>query len=253
MFVLSDRPSSARWLNDAERDWLANELAHEHHSHLSGLWEALRDSRVLLLALVEVGLTIGMYGITLWLPQILKSYGISSMQVGMLSAVPYLVTIVGMLAWGLVSDRVGRRPLQVAASCILSALGLWLAIATPSLGIAVAGLSLCSLGMMTARPPFWALPSTFLVGTGAAAGIALVNAIGNLGGFVGPYAIGALTESTGTFHAGLLAIAGALVVTAVLALYVGNMLAGRAGRPIGVISGEVDVTSEPAGATAASR
>lgn len=244
MFVLSDRPSTSHWLSEAERGWLANELAQEHRSHLSGLWEALRDTRVLLLSLVQVGLTIGLYGVTLWLPQILKSYGISALQVGVLSAVPYVVTIIGMLAVGLVSDRIGHRPLQVAASCILSAAGLWLAIATPSLWVAIAGLSLCSMGLMTARPPFWSLPATFLVGTGAAAGIALVNAVGNLGGFVGPYAIGALTERTGTFHAGLVAIAGTLVVDALLVLFVGTLLARRAAKPVGL----ADI--EPAPATA---
>jgi ACS family tartrate transporter-like MFS transporter len=175
---------------------------------------------VLRLALVYFGLTTGLYGIELWLPQIVKGFGgLSNIEVGFISAIPYLAAICTMGFWARHSDRTGDRFGHVALPCALGCAGLFVAGIFHEHAVAtMALLSLAIAAVMSARPPFWALPSDFLSGQKAAAGIAVINSIGNLGGFAGPFLIGWAREATGSFTAGLMISAVTLLAAALFTL-----------------------------------
>lgn len=221
-FYLPDGPSDAGWMTPEERHWLSQELERERGPALAvgaSLAQAF-SGRVWYLSLLYFCLVCSMYSVTLWMPQIIQGFsGFSDFTVGCLSAVPYLCAAYGMVAVGHHSDRTNERRWHVAGSAWVGALGLSLAAwfaHSPWLGLAA--LSLAALGIWGTVGPFWALPTTMLSGTAAAAGIALVNSIGNLGGFAGPYAVGVLKKQTGFFSAGLYGLAGLLVVGGLLAL-----------------------------------
>jgi ACS family tartrate transporter-like MFS transporter len=221
--VLTDRPEHARWLEPREREWLAALLAAERAAvagrHGTGLWRAFAQRRVWSLCLLYFALILGIYGVSLWLPQIVAGLArMSELAVGLVTAIPYLVASVGMVLVGAHSDRSGERRWHIALPACLGALGLAASAGTDHPALALAGLSLAALGIWSALGPFWTLPPSFLAGSGAAAGIALINSVGNLGGFVGPYALGLLKQATGDFRAGLLLLALSLLVVATLAL-----------------------------------
>jgi len=228
-FYLTDKPENAKWLTPEQRTWLMSQLSSEKKSsHLSSLRDAVKSVDVMLLAIVHMGFAVGSYGISFWLPQILKEYALSNQAIGLLSAIPYIVATFGMVIWGGYSDQSGSRARHVAAGCLLGAVGLLAAIVFPSIEGVLIGISLSTLGVVAARPIFWTIPGSFLTGTAAAGGIALINALGNLGGFVGPYAIGAVKQSTGSYGLGLAAIAVPLLVSVVAILYLGWRLKQRA-------------------------
>ena len=221
--VLTDRPEHARWLEPEERSWLVARLAAERESiagrHGTGLWRALAHRRVWSLSLLYFALILGIYGVSLWLPQIVAGLAsMSALTVGLVTAIPYLVASIAMVVVGAHSDRTGERRWHIAAPALAGALGFAASAGTSHPVLALAGLSLAALGIWSALGPFWTLPPSFLAGSGAAGGIALINSVGNLGGFVGPYALGLLKEATGSFRAGLLLLAVALLVVAALAL-----------------------------------
>ena len=174
---------------------------------------------VLRLALVYFGLTTGLYGIELWLPQIVKGFGLTNIEVGFVSAIPYLLAIATMGVWARHSDRTGERFGHVAIACIVGCGGLVVAGLVHTLAVpTVIFLAIAIAGVMAARPPFWQLPPEFLSGTKLAAGIAAINSIGNLGGFVGPSLIGFAREMTGSFTAGLMISALTLGLSALFVL-----------------------------------
>ena len=219
---LPDGPASASWLTPEERRSLAArmrpEQAVEAH-HAATLGAALADRRVWRLAVLYFVLVTGLYGVGLWLPQMVKGLsGLGDVMVGVVSAAPYLVAAVGMVLVGRHSDRTGERRWHVAAPAFVGALGLALVAYLHSPIAALAALSLAALGTSSTLGPFWSTPASLLRGTGAAAGIALINSIGNFGGFAGPYLIGLVKEATGSFAGGLPVLAGGLVAAGLLAL-----------------------------------
>ncbi|MCA1597124.1 MAG: MFS transporter, partial [Chloroflexi bacterium] len=182
------------------------------------LRQAMSSPTVLLLTALYFAMQIGFYGFTMWLPLIIKSMsGISNLFVGLISAAPYVLAAFGMMAVGAHSDRTGERRLHVAFSSLVAAAGLGLSAMLHNPWLALAALSIAALGLWGTLGPFWAMPTTFLTGAAAAGAIALINSVGNLGGFVGPFAVGWLKHATGGIGAGLLTLAGSLVVASVLA------------------------------------
>jgi ACS family tartrate transporter-like MFS transporter len=165
------------------------------------------------------GLTTGLYGIELWLPQIIKAFGLSNLQVGLVATAPYAAAIATMMVWANYSDRSGDRLSHVALACGLGCAGMSVAAAVSGHPVwTMVCLSAAIAGVMAARPPFWTLPTEFLSGRKAAAGIAAINSIGNLGGFVGPTLIGYAREVTGSFTAGLMVSAVTLLASTLFTL-----------------------------------
>ena len=217
-FHLADRPSDAAWLREEQRTWLVATLAREKAppsagtggDPLSVFFDAvLFNTNIWLLAFIYFGLNTCSYGISLWLPTLIHSWSSAgSFFIGMVSAIPYLAAAVAMVLVGQHSDRTGERRWHVAILAFTGAAALLLAAYASSLVALVAAISVAMLSVFSMLGPFWALPTKFLQGTAAAVGIALINSIGNLGGFFGPYMIGSLRTSTGSFRGGFL-IAGA--------------------------------------------
>jgi MFS family permease len=216
--VLADSPKQAAWLTPAERDGLQSLLNSERtstHKNESFL-PALRDPRVYILALISFSFSLGSYGVAIWLPQILKSHGLSLTATGWLSAVPYFFATIGLLLWAGHVDRTGKRISNLAYSCLLGAAAMVFAVLFNSLVPALIGITLALVGTISARTIFFTIPARFLDGQAAAGGIAVINAIGAFGGFVGPYLMGVLKERTGSFSAGMLAMAAILLAATVL-------------------------------------
>jgi MFS transporter, ACS family, tartrate transporter len=222
LFYMTDRPEKATWLSNDERNWLVRtmntEAAQKAGTASHSVWRGLADLRVIALSLVYFGTSAGLYTLGIWAPQIIKQFGLSSMQIGFLNALPGVVAVMAMVLWARHSDRTGERTWHVVGACLLGSLGLVLAgFAGTVLGVLLS-LTLVNIGISSAKPPLWSMPTMFLSGSAAAAGIATINSIGNLGGFVGPAMIGWIKDLTGSFEGGLLFVAGLLVLSAVLTL-----------------------------------
>ena len=222
LFVLTDRPEKAAWLTEAERNWLVATMDAEAAATTGGarhsMWRGLADIRVLVLALVYFGTSAGLYTLGIWAPQIIKGFGLGTLEVGFLNAIPAIVSVVAMILWARNSDRTGERTWHVVGACLLAAIGLIFAGSAASVLAVLLALTCVNIGISAAKPPLWSMPTMFLSGSGAAAGIATVNSIGNLGGFVGPAMIGWIKEETGSFMGGLYFVAALLIVSAVLTL-----------------------------------
>ncbi len=212
LVYLPDRPADARWLSAEEKAWLARTLAAEgayrQARYGSGVAKLFADPRVLLLCLAYFGVEIGLYGVIFWLPQILKAAGAAEGIVGYLVAIPYGLAAVAMVWWCRHSDRAKERVRHIAGASVVGALGLaGSAFLAPSPALAVIAATVGAVGTLAILPIFWTLPAATLNGAAAAGGIALINAVGNIGGFVGPFAIGWIKDATGDFTYGLLALA----------------------------------------------
>jgi len=206
--LLADRPQVAHWLTAGERDALIDVLASEvrERPH-SSLLAALKDPRVLICTAIQFGFTLGSYGIGIWLPLMLKEYHLSNLAIGWIAAIPYLFASLGMILWAHHVDREGSRIVNLALACLLGGIGLLAPIASGSVGLAVIGFSVALVGVTAARAIFWTIPTRFLTGVAAAGGLAFINSIATVGGFVGPSMMGWLKEFSGTYVAGLLAVA----------------------------------------------
>ena len=223
-FYLPDRPRDASWLAPDEAVSLetvveAERLERERALRLT-LWQALTHGRVWRLCVLYFSTIISFYGIAFWLPQIVQSFsGLSQGTAILLAALPYLAATVGMVALARHSDQTGERRRHVAFAAFLAAAALVTGALVQGHPIA-AFIALCvaATGIWSTLGPFWSLPTAFLSGTAAAGGIALVNSVGNVGGFVGPTIVGFLRERTQRFESGLLVLAVTLVVAGVLAL-----------------------------------
>lgn len=192
LYYLTDRPEQAQWLTEAERSWLIDRLRQDHttqrlHGHHSFL-QSLRSGRVWLLCLLYFTMVVGFYGIGFSLPTIIKESGsLKDWHIGLLSAIPNLVSILGMVVVGGHSDRTNERRWHIALSALVGALGLVLSAFTlQSTVLIVLSLSIALTGMRSTLGPYWALPTALLAGTAAAGGLAFINSVGNLEGFVGP-------------------------------------------------------------------
>jgi len=219
---LTDRPADAKWLTAEERGWLSRAIEEEQAAiidpHRHSAWRALADWKVLALSLAYFGTSAGLYTIGFWAPLIVKGLGFSVVKVGFLVAIPNLIAVVGMVLWSRNSDRTGERYWHAAVACVIAAVGMAMAAgaAGSSAVVAIAGLSLTAVGVSAAKPPLWSLPTKFFGGTAAAASIGLINSLGTLGGFAGPYMIGASNGTGGgNFSRGLYLVGGTLIVSAV--------------------------------------
>jgi len=223
--VMSDRPAAATWLAPEAREWLEARLTSEQraiestHTRLT-LLQALTDRRVLGLSLIYLTIVAPTYGITFFLPLIVKAHGLSNVSTGFVTALPYVVGVAGMVLLAYSSDRRHERRWHFIGAALLAAAGLLIVGWTSDLSVQIAAMSIAAVGLYGAKPAFWPLPSTFLSGTAAAGGIALVNAIGNLGGFVGPYVVGWIKDSTQSYSNGLYFLAGCAVLSAMIAFVV---------------------------------
>ncbi|EOA05767.1 D-galactonate transporter [Herbaspirillum frisingense GSF30] len=219
---MTDKPEKAKWLKEDERAWLIktmdDENAQKDKSGKHGIIRGLADPRVLGLALIYFGTSAGLYTLGIWAPQIINGLGVSSMAVGFLNAIPPIVSVVAMVLWSRHSDRTGERTWHVIIACVAAAVGLVIAAGANSVVGLIAALTLVNVGISCAKPPLWSMPTMFLSGTAAATGIATINSIGNLGGFVAPSVIGWIKDSSGSYAGGLYFVAGLLVFSAVLTL-----------------------------------
>jgi ACS family tartrate transporter-like MFS transporter len=209
---LTDSPDKAAWLAPAERRWLAERMASEHRTtharHGVDLRAAFSHPTVWLLGLILFACQTGSYGLTLWIPQIVRGLsGFSDFTVSMVSALPYVAAAIGMIAIGASSDRTGERFLHIAIPSAVGGLGFIASAYFASPLPAMIALTIAAVGDLDTRGPFWALPTRFLTGSAAAAGIALINTLASLGGFVGPYAVGLVRDLTGSFAGGLVFLA----------------------------------------------
>jgi ACS family tartrate transporter-like MFS transporter len=217
--VLADTPERAPWLSREEAGALRQMLNAETHDRpKTSLAGALSDIRVWVLALVQFGFTLGSYGIGIWLPLILREFQLSNLAIGTLAFVPYVFAVAGMLAWAWFADRSGAKINNLAAACVLAVIGLGAYTLSQSLALSLVNVTLALVGITAARAIFWSIPPRLLTGVAAAGGIAFINTVGTSGGFVGPYMMGYLRDATGGFDLGILAMAGVMVVTTVLAL-----------------------------------
>ena len=231
-FVISDRPENAKWLSPEQRTWLATTLREEDRAALAlsnnegnrtssanRMAEILTNGRLWLFAFVYFGLNTCAYGVSLWLPVALRSLtGISNFRLGLLSTIPYATAAVIMVILGIHSDRTGERRWHVAIAAIVAAVALCFAGYATNVTWLILAFSVAMIGVQSMNGPFWAMPSKLLSSSVAAAGIALINSVGNLGSGFGPYWIGHLRNSSGSFKAGLLSVAGILALAAVVVL-----------------------------------
>ena len=220
---LTDKPELAAWLAPDERRWLAERIAGEqraaHARYGVGLKAAMMHPTVWLLGLILFACQCGSYGLTLWIPQIVRGLsGLGDFTVSTISALPYVAAAVGMIAIGASSDRTGERFLHIAVPSAIGALGFIASAYFTSPLPGMIALTVAAVGDLGTRGPFWALPTRFLTGSAAAAGIALINTMASLGGFVGPSAVGLVREVTGSFAGGLVFLAVLLLFAAGAAL-----------------------------------
>jgi len=222
--VLTDRPEQATWLKDDERSWLIETLARERAANQSQkanaavAWATLRDPRVLALAVIYSGTSAGLYAVGLWSPLIIKQFGYSALTIGWINAVPSVIAAAGMIFWARSSDRLLERSWHVAIPCLLGCAGMIWAGDAQAAWAVVAALTVVSFGSNAPKGPIWALPSIFLSGANAAAGIAWINSMGNIGGLVGPWLIGLIKERWGSYTGGLDVVAAMMALSAVLML-----------------------------------
>jgi ACS family tartrate transporter-like MFS transporter len=215
--VLPDRPEDATFLTPEERQIVRETIASERRERETRrLLPALKDPRVLVLTVAQFGFTAGSYGVGIWLPQIMKDAQLSNVTIGFLTGACYTVASVAMIGWAAWVDRTGHKITNLTLACLVAAIGLVLAIVAANFWWSLLWITLALVGITSARAIFWTIPTRFLTGVAAAGGLAFINSIATLGGFVGPYAMGWLRDTTGSFSAGLTAMAGLLVLATVM-------------------------------------
>lgn len=222
-FYLTDSPSRAHWLTDEQRSWLAERITGERrqieNAHGVGVLRSFWDPKVILLALNYIGIVTASLGMLLFLPTIIKELGISNMQVGWVTMIPYICGAIAMVFCGWLSDKIGERRWTLFWTCTLSALGLVIAGLTIGTWWSVVGMSIAAAGFYGTKGPFWAMPTMFLTGAAAASGIAWINSLGNLGGFFGPSVVGWAKELSGSYAGGLYALAAFALMSAIISLF----------------------------------
>jgi len=217
--LLADRPETAAWLSKEEQQALTGMLAEERRDRpKTSLMSALKDIRVIILAVVQFGFTLGSYGVGIFLPQIIKTSGLSNLAVSFLAAIPYIFASLGMIWWAWHVDRTGKKIGNLTIACALATIGLAGSVLTNNLGLGLSALTIALVGITSARAIFWSIPTRFLAGIGAAGGLAFINSIGTIGGFAGPSLMGWLRDLTGSFHMGLFAMAAVLFATTLFAI-----------------------------------
>lgn len=238
IFYLTDRPEQAKWLTKEEREWLISELDKDHQDKKSGqhngLKEVLSNTRVWRLSFIYLTLVTGLYGIGFWMPTIIKSLSsyATNTQVGLITMIPYIVGGIGMVWWGRRSDRLNERKIHAALPPLVAAIAMAGCGLTANPILSVILLSIVTVGIYSIFGPFWAIPSLFLSEFEAAVGIALINSIGNLGGFIGPYAIGFVSDATGKVEMGLFFLSLLLFICFLLVITIKKEHVTSASTPI---------------------
>jgi MFS transporter, ACS family, tartrate transporter len=224
LFRLADSPATAKWLEPREREVLTAAVAREQRVTPNvSLRDGLANPRVWLFGLIYFGLNLGVYGFGFWAPQMIKTLGeFTNAQTGLITTIPYACGALAMFLWGRHSDRSGERTWHLTLPALLGAAGFLAGSSTGNVHLAIAAYTLGATGIFAALPVFWTLPSAMLSGAAAAGGIALVNSIGTLSGYLGPVVIGKLNESTGTYSAGLFVLSMSMAMAALLNLTVGR-------------------------------
>jgi MFS transporter, ACS family, tartrate transporter len=245
LFVLTDRPEEASFLTAEEKNWLSNKLAAERQAKESvqkySIWQGLYDPKVLLLALNYFGIVVASLGILFFVPQIIKSIGVTSnMMVGWLTMIPYIAGAAGLILWGYISDRMNERRWNLLLACAVSAIGLIVAGLTIGTWWAMVGLSIAAFGFYGSKGPFWAMPPMFMTGTAAAASLAWINSIGNLGGFFGPWYVGVVKDFTGSYSGGLYGLAALCVISAIVCALFLDIPNPSAAQGTGLLKAEAD-------------
>jgi ACS family tartrate transporter-like MFS transporter len=232
-FILPSKPDQGKFLTAVEKAWLADELRREEQLKLAnqkqhiGAGGALLNGRVWYLATIYFTIVIGLYSLNFWLPQVVKGLSgrLSNTQTGLLVMVPHLAGLIAMILISLHSDRTQERRFHAAVPAMLGGVALLIVGRVHSPVLSIALLALMALGIDSFFGPFWSLPNRFLTGIGAASGIALINSVGNLGGFVGPYLVGYLKDRTGNTAWGLALVGISMLISAML------IMAMRLGKP----------------------
>jgi ACS family tartrate transporter-like MFS transporter len=223
LVFLTDRPEQANWLATDEKNWLAGELARERREVESvrkySVWQSLYNPRVLALSAIYFGIAAASVGLVMFLAQIIKELGLSNLMTGYVASIPYVIGTLGMLVCGYITDRTRERRWNCFANCMIAVGGLLLAGWSLGTWLSLVGLSIATIGFYGMKPAFWPMPSLFLTGTAAAAGIAWINAVGNLAGTVTPFVVGWAKDMTGSFAAGLYVLAAFALMSAVVTLF----------------------------------
>jgi ACS family tartrate transporter-like MFS transporter len=225
--MLPDSPAQATWLTPAEKQFIAARLAAQDPTEHPKLWQALSDKRVLALGLIYLADQSAASGSRFWMPQIVQAMGFSNLMTGLIVALPFVVAMGVMFAWGKSSDVKGERIWHVAIPLLLTGAGFVIASVTSSNLVALLALSVSMIAPLMFLGPFWGLNSSFLGGRAAAGAIALVSAVGSLGGFVGPYIVGELREATGEYGPGMIALALMLAASAATVFLLGRVIKMR--------------------------
>ena len=227
LYLLTNTPGEAEWLYTEEKSWLTGtltqEIAAQGSRAATTLRQGLLDQRVLLVMVMFFFLIVANFGIVFWLPQIIKAFGgLTNVEVGLLSALPYALACAAMILWGRHSDQTGDRKWHLASGMLVGAAGLTASALAPTPITSFIGLCVAALGIWSVFGICWAIPADFLSGRAAAGGLALINSFATIGGFVGPFLIGFFRERTGSFTVSLLILAGSAVITAILATFLRN-------------------------------
>ena len=216
-FFMTDRPADAAWLTGDEKRWLADTLAAEARAKAAethmGALAALRDPRTIILSLAAMLNIVAIYGISLWLPQIIKAAGsLTNVETGIVTALPFLCTAVAMMINGAHSDRTDERRFHILLPALAGGCGFALAALSASPALELAGICVAAMGIWCANTVFWTVPMRIFSGVSAAASLGLINSVGNLGGFIGPYMTGWIRQTTGSFPAALLVLGASLAL-----------------------------------------
>ncbi|WP_432259439.1 MFS transporter [Cupriavidus sp. TMH.W2] len=227
---LDDRIAHAKWLSVEEKALLERNIASEDaHKEDPPIRTVMSSPRVWLMSAIYFCFVMGLYGVSFWLPTIIKQTGVKgALDIGLLTAIPYGCAVIGMVLVAYSADRSGERRWHIAIPALAGSLGLLLSVQWHNdTTLAMVALTLATIGILTTLPLFWSLPTAFLAGTGAAAGIALINSLGNLAGFLSPYAVGWLKDLTHSTDSGMYLLAACLVVGAALTLSVPKRLVSQ--------------------------
>ena len=225
-FYLTDRPADATWLAPDERAWLAERLQREQRQReavqVYSVAQSLVNPRVLGLSLVYFGAVAMNYGLGFFLPQIVKAFGLDTFLTTVVSAAPYLVGVIAMVWWGRRSDRKAERRFHAALPLFVAAAGIAVSTALDDPLLKMISFCVAGFGIFACLPVFWTLPTAFLSGAAAAAGIAVINSIGNLAGFAGPFAMGWIKDETGSYAGGLLLLSALGLIAMGIVLTLGH-------------------------------
>ena len=221
-FYLTESPAKAKWLPADEREWLVNRLTAERNNREAtqkhSILQAILNLKVLALGLVYFGAVATNYGLSFFLPQIVKGFGLTNLQTGLVSALPYVVGTFAIIWWGRRSDAKMERRFHTAFPIFVAAAGIAISTQLPDPVMKMVALSVAGFGIFGCLAVFWTLPTAFLSGSAAAAGIAAINSIGNLAGFAGPFAMGYIKDLTGSYNGGLLSLSAVALIAMVVVL-----------------------------------